>query len=138
MRDYNLWQRRIYLFSWLFIKLFKNKHANLRDDMSRNYWLDLFTGKTWDEFIKSGANVSGFKERRRNIASKIKPGDYLLCYLTGLGRFIGVLEVLSTSYVDSETRIWEDQLFPIRFKALPKIVVSHMDLCQCAEVKFTD
>lgn len=84
--------------------------------MSRNYWLDLFTGKTWDEFIKSGANVSGFKERRRNIASKIKPGDYLLCYLTGLGRFIGVLEVLSTSYVDSETRIWEDQLFPIRFK----------------------
>lgn len=84
--------------------------------MNRNYWLDLFTGKTWEEFHKSGANVSGFKERRGNIAKKIHPGDYLICYLTGLSRFIGVLEVLSESYFDSETRIWEDQVFPVRFK----------------------
>lgn len=84
--------------------------------MNRNYWLDLFTGKTWEEFHKSGASVSGFKERRRNIAKKIHPGDYLICYLTGISRFIGVLEVLSESYVDAETRIWQDQLFPIRFK----------------------
>jgi len=84
--------------------------------MGRNYWLDLFTGKTWEEFHKKGANVSGFKERRRNIASKIHAGDYLICYLTGLSRFIGVLEVLSESYFDTEQRIWEDQLFPVRFK----------------------
>jgi hypothetical protein len=84
--------------------------------MNRKYWLDLFTGKTWDEFIKSGAGVSGFKERRRNIASKIHPGDYFLCYLTGLSRFIGVLEVLSESYFDDQARIWEDQFFPVRFK----------------------
>ena len=83
--------------------------------MDRNCWLDLFTGTTWDEFYKNGASVSGFKERRRNIAKKIHPGDYLLCYLTGLSRFIGVLEVLSESYFD-ETPIWKDQLFPIRFK----------------------
>jgi predicted RNA-binding protein len=84
--------------------------------MDRKYWLDLFTGKTWEEFHKSGGNVSGFKERRRNIAKKIRQGDYLICYLTGLSRFIGVLEVLSDSYFDAETRIWEDQLFPVRFK----------------------
>ncbi len=84
--------------------------------MGRKYWLDLFTGKTWDEFLKSGANVSGFKERKRNIASKIHPGDYLLCYLTGLSRFNGVLEVLSESYFDTQARIWEDQFFPVRFK----------------------
>ena len=52
--------------------------------MSRNYWLDLFTGKTWEEFLRNGASVSGFKERRRNIAKRIRPGDYLICYLTGL------------------------------------------------------
>jgi predicted RNA-binding protein len=84
--------------------------------MNRKYWLDLFTGKTWEEFHKYGASVSGFKERRRNIAKRIHPGDYLICYLTGLSRFIGVLEVLSESYFDTETRIWEDQLFPVRFK----------------------
>lgn len=84
--------------------------------MDRKYWLDLFTGKTWEEFFKNDANVSGFKERRRNIAKRIHPGDYLICYLTGLSRFIGVLEILSDSYFDTGTRIWEDQLFPVRFK----------------------
>ncbi len=83
--------------------------------MDRKYWLDLFTGKTWEEFLRNGANVSGFKERRRNIAKRIHPGDYLLCYLTGLSRFIGVLGVLSESYFD-ETSIWKDQVFPVRFK----------------------
>jgi len=80
-----------------------------------NYWLDLFTGKTWEEFKKNGATVSGFRNRRRRLAKEIHPGDYLLCYLTGLSRFIGVLEVKSESYEDN-TRIWEDADFPIRFK----------------------
>ena len=60
--------------------------------------------------------MSGFKVRMRNIASKIHPGDYLICYLTGLSRFVGVLEVVSESYEDNSERIWEDQQFPIRFK----------------------
>ena len=51
----------------------------------------------------------------RNIASKIKPGDYLLCYLTGVSRFIGVMEVKSECFED-KTKIWEDSDFPIRFK----------------------
>jgi hypothetical protein len=84
--------------------------------MSRNYWLDLFTGKTWEEFKKHGAEVSGFRRRRRRIAKEeIQPGDYLICYLTGLSRFIGVLEVKSKAYED-DTPIWEDAVFPIRFK----------------------
>ncbi len=83
--------------------------------MDRNYWLDLFTGKTWDEFKAHGANISGFRRRRIKLAKGIKPGDYLLCYLTGLSRFIGVLEVLSQSFEDN-TKIWDDSVFPVRFK----------------------
>jgi len=84
--------------------------------MSRQYWLDLFTGKTWEEFLKNGATVSGFRESRASICKQIKVGDYLICYVTGVSRFIGVLEVLSESYPDYDTRIWSDSLFPIRFK----------------------
>jgi len=29
--------------------------------MKRKYWLDLFTGKTWEEFLRNGADVSGFR-----------------------------------------------------------------------------
>ena len=79
-----------------------------------NYWLDLFTGKTWEEFKKNGANVSGFRYRRRNTAKKIHPGDYLICYLTGISRFNAVLQVKSECYED-HTPIWEDAEFPIRF-----------------------
>ncbi|HUU16809.1 MAG TPA: EVE domain-containing protein [Sedimentisphaerales bacterium] len=82
--------------------------------MSRNYWLDLFTGKTWEEFKKNGATVSGFRHRRRRLAKQIQPGDYLICYMTGLSRFIGVLEVKSKCYEDN-TPIWEDAVFPFRF-----------------------
>jgi len=83
--------------------------------MDRKYWLDLFTGKTWEEFLRAGANVSGFRERRRKVAQKIHVGDYLICYVTVISRFIGVLEVLSECFVDTSP-IWEDAEFPVRFK----------------------
>jgi hypothetical protein len=40
--------------------------------MSEKYWLDLFTGQTWEEFLANGANVSGFRETRDNMARKIQ------------------------------------------------------------------
>jgi len=46
---------------------------------------------------------------------QLKPGDYFLCYLTGVSRFIGVLEVTSEPYWD-ETLIWKDEIFPCRVK----------------------
>jgi hypothetical protein len=36
-----------------------------------NYWLDLYTGATWEEFRKAGANISGFSERRRKGAGRV-------------------------------------------------------------------
>ena len=46
---------------------------------------------------------------------KIKKGDYFLCYVTGISRFIGVLEVVSEPYQDT-TPIWSDEDFPCRLK----------------------
>jgi len=82
---------------------------------NRNYWLDLFTGVTWDEFIKAGGDVSGFRESRWKSVQQIKPGDYLLCYLTGVSRFIAVLEVTSKPF-QGTSPIWEDENFPSRLK----------------------
>jgi len=88
---------------------------------SRSYWLDLFTGKTWQEFLDAGAKVSGFREGRWKTVQRIKPGDYLLCYLTGVSRFIGVLEVMSDPFKNT-TPIWKDEVFPSRVEV--KEVVS--------------
>ncbi len=81
----------------------------------RNYWLDLFTGATWAEFHAAGSRVSGFRESRWVTVQKIKPGDYLLCYLTGVSRFIGILEVTDVPYKD-RAPIWKDEEFPCRLK----------------------
>jgi hypothetical protein len=81
----------------------------------RNYWLDLFTGTTWQEFLDAGGSVTGFRERRWKTLQQVKAGDYLLCYLTGVMRFIGILEVLEPAYQD-HFQIWKDEDFPCRLK----------------------
>jgi hypothetical protein len=87
----------------------------------RSYWLDLFTGTTWHEFLDAGAETSGFRESRWKTVQRIKPGDYLLCYLTGVSRWIGVLEVVAPAFKDSST-IWKDEEFPCRLGV--KVVAS--------------
>ena len=80
---------------------------------NRIYWLDLFSGKSWQEFIDAGANISGFRESRWSELQKINKGDYFLCYITGISRFIGLLEVVSEPY-KATTKIWSDDIFPCR------------------------
>ena len=84
----------------------------------RSYWLDLFTGVTWVEFRKAGSKISGFRESRWKTVQKIKKGDYLLCYLTGISRFIGILEVTGTAFKNTSP-IWSDENFPCRLKVKP-------------------
>jgi len=83
--------------------------------MGGKYWLDLFTAETWNEFLKNGAEISGFRESKKKLAEKIKPGDYFICYVTGISRFIGILEIKSKVFCDN-SQIWERETFPIRFK----------------------
>ena len=92
-------------------------------DAARAYWLDLFTGTTWAEFLTAGGDVSGFRPSRRNSVRKIKVGDYLVCYLTGVSRFIGVLEVTSEPYTDPSP-IWKDEPFPERVRVKPVVILT--------------
>jgi hypothetical protein len=82
---------------------------------SRNYWLDLFTPVTWQEFLEAGGKISGFRESRWSALQKVKVGDYFLCYVTGISRWIGLLEVTSEPFRDTTT-IWKDESFPCRVK----------------------
>lgn len=86
-----------------------------------NYWIDLFTGTTWEEFLKDGANVTGFRHRMRNTVRNIPPGDILLCYVTGVMRWIGALEVVGLS--DDKRRIWKREEFPARLEVRPIVML---------------
>jgi hypothetical protein len=86
-----------------------------------NYWLDLFTGTTWEEFRKAGANISGFSERKRKGAELVKPGDVFLCYLIGVMRWVGALEVVGPS--GDASPIWGPDVFPVRFAVKPLVML---------------
>lgn len=86
-----------------------------------NYWIDLFTGTTWEEFLKDGAKVTGFRHRMRNTVSNIPPGDILFCYVTGVKRWIGALEVIGQS--DDQRRIWKREEFPARLEVRPIVIL---------------
>jgi hypothetical protein len=86
-----------------------------------NYWLDLFTGETWGEFRKAGANISGFRDRMRHSFQRVAVGDVFLCYLTGVMRWVGVLEVVGPS--KDKSRIWASDAFPVRFAVRPIVIL---------------
>lgn len=86
-----------------------------------NYWLDLFTGTTWKQFRDAGANISGFRESQVKRASKVQPGDILICYLTGVSRWVGLLKVVRRS--DDQTPIWGKGYFPLRFEVEPLLML---------------
>src|SRR5580704_5137140 len=91
--------------------------------MAGNYWLDLFTYETWKEFLAAGAKISGFSENRFKTAQNIKPGDIFLCYLTGISRWIGLLEVSGPVFKDN-SKIWSRAQFPVR---LPVRLIEKLD-----------
>lgn len=87
-----------------------------------NYWLYLFNGTGWASFRQAGCKACGFSHYMRGTAGRIKSGDMLLCYLTGVMRWIGVLEILSGPTEGPQSG-WSDPAFPVVFRVNPVVVL---------------
>jgi hypothetical protein len=87
------------------------------------YFIDLFSPETYEAFMSSSRDVSGFRIRQQNIANRIVAGDIFVCYLTRLMRWFGLLEVIEGPYIDS-TPIFvpEGDPFIVRFRVRPLIL----------------
>jgi predicted RNA-binding protein len=86
------------------------------------YFLDLFSPETYEAFGRSSRDISGFRPRQENAARQIHPGDKLVCYMTKLSRWFGVLKVESECFIDKTPIFYpEDDPFIIRFKVRPLI-----------------
>ena len=81
------------------------------------YYIDLFSPETYNTFTQSNQSVSGFRERQRSIAARVKPGDKLVCYVTKLSRWVGILEVTSEYFIDDSPIFTEvNDPFVVRFR----------------------
>ena len=86
------------------------------------YYLDLCSPETYEAFSRSNRDISGFRLRQEKTASRIQPGDKLVCYMTKLSRWVGLLEVV-TPYYQDDTSIFlpENDPFVVRFKVKPLV-----------------
>lgn len=84
------------------------------------YYINLFSPETYQVFSNTDMSISGFREGQKGIAASVKPGDKLICYVTKLSRWFGVLEVTSDYYID-DTPVYSEKEDPfiVRFKVKP-------------------
>jgi hypothetical protein len=106
------------------------------DNHPMAYYIDLFSPETYQAFTNSSRSISGFRARHENLAKRIHPGDMLVCYVTQLSRWIGLLEVEQGPFRDSAPIFTlENDPFIVRFKVdaqvwldLDKAIPIHDDL----------
>ncbi len=71
----------------------------------------------------SRRKTTGFREHVWNKAQGIKPGDVFLCYLVGVKRWVGLLEVSSERFKD-DSPIYAEEIFPVRFSVRSLAILS--------------
>ena len=97
------------------------------------YYTDLFSPETFEAFGKSDKAISGFRASQLTTAKKIRPGDKLICYMTKLSRWIGVLEVESECFVDDTPLFYpENDPFVVRFRIRPAV---WLDKDKCVPIR---
>jgi hypothetical protein len=73
-----------------------------------------------EAFGRSDRSVSGFRPRHKNAAERVRIGDKLLCYMTRVSRWFGVLEVLEGPFRDNTPIfVQEADPFVVRFRVRP-------------------
>jgi predicted RNA-binding protein len=83
--------------------------------------------------------VIGCKERRRNQALTIEPGDRIVLYLTRVMRFAAAIRVTSELYED-RTSIWPGKPgkadpYPWRFETEPELVLEEAEWITAESLK---
>ncbi len=88
------------------------------------YHLIVFNPETWRAFLETGARTAVFSERYLQAArTKVRKGDTLVCYLTRLSRWCGLLHVDSAAYQDDSFLHDDLKGYPVRFKVSPSVLL---------------
>jgi hypothetical protein len=86
------------------------------------YALNVFSRETHPKFTTSDRTVAGFRVRHRQAAERLSPGDLIVCYLTRLSRWVGLLEVVGAPFEDATPLFVEQEVpFVVRIKVTPLV-----------------
>ena len=100
------------------------------------YYSVVFTVQSWTLFKAAGGSTAGTRESTWTRVQKINIGDFLLCYLVDVKRWVAILRVAGEPYWATEPKIWGDEPFPARIpvtiesEVMPTAGVSARDLVE--------
>jgi hypothetical protein len=75
------------------------------------YYVTLFSPETYRRFSESKRTVTAVRIRHRKAADRVNVGDFLIAYMTGVSRWIGLFEVTDQAYEDG-TPLFADENDP--------------------------
>src|SRR6266849_5434860 len=89
-----------------------------------DYYLDHFTPHTWTAFQEHGSTISGYPGSAKSRAAAVKTGDVFICYLVGLSRWCGAIEVVEGPYIDDKPIFSPvNDKYVVRFRVKPLVAL---------------
>lgn len=101
-------------------------YKDLIVSMNEKYYLALFNEETWNEFLENGLSAYGTNLNKQVRMQRINIDDFLICYVTKLSRFVGLLKVTSKPYINN-TIIWKNEVYPVRVDVHPEYILKHTE-----------
>ena len=102
-------------------------------------WILTGSPENFEATREHGFTVIGMKERRRNQALEMEPGDRIVFYLTKVGQFAGAVRITAGLFEDREPR-WPGKPGnpdpdPWRFHTEPELILDEEDRLPAEDVK---
>jgi predicted RNA-binding protein len=106
--------------------------------MAGKTWILTGSLENWGATREHGFRVIGMKERRRNLAEQIEPGDLIVFYITKVQAFGGIVRVTGELYED-RTKIWPGKPgkadpYPWRFETEPVLLLDEEEFVPAEEL----
>ena len=102
------------------------------------YWIVVGSQENMRIAQARGFDIFGFKSTRRNETSRMKPGDKLIFYLTGIMKF-GGLATLTSDYFEDHTPVFKSEKkpseeYPFRVQVKPEIILEPSQYLDVKEI----
>jgi|SRR5579884_2437042 len=93
------------------------------------YWIIVGSRDNFRRSAERDFTVQGIKSRHRKKAERMRPGDKIVYYITGIKAFAGIATIESPSF-ESHERIWESgdpkkaaEDYPFRVEISPDLIL---------------
>jgi EVE domain len=104
------------------------------------YWIIVGSIDNFRRSADLGFSVQGLKSRHRKKAERMKPGDKIIYYVTGIKAFAGIATITS-DYFESHDQIWKSgdpkkdaEDYPFRVKIESDVILPEADFVSAEDV----